>query len=54
MVQEVTPEMLEQVKELVGFLSTNKEARDQALDVILSYTKIMVQRRAFLETDIIK
>lgn len=46
--------MKEQMKEVVTFLYSNKEARDQALDIILNYTKTMAQRMAFQDTDVIK
>ena len=39
--------------EIVEFLD-QKQARDQALDIILSFTKTMVNRRNFLKTDVIK
>jgi hypothetical protein len=44
----------EDMKEIVDFLSTNREARDEALTIILSFTATMVNRRKFLPTDVIK
>ncbi len=47
------PEVEAQMAEIVEFLD-QKQARDQALDIILSFTKTMVNRRNFLKTDVIK
>lgn len=52
MVEETNPS--DQFKEIVSFLSANKESRDHALDIILAYTTTMVNRRNFLETDVDK
>lgn len=42
------------MKEIVDFLDTTTEARNQALDIILSFTKTMVNRKNFAKTDVIK
>ena len=47
-------ELVDQMKEIVDFLSTNREARDEALSIILSFTATEVNRRKFLESDVIK
>jgi len=44
--QSNTPEIEAQMAEIVQFLD-EKQARDQALDIILSFTKTMVNRRNF-------
>lgn len=43
-----------QFTELVTYLTKNKESRDQALDIIMAFTTTMVNRRCFIDTDIIK
>jgi hypothetical protein len=44
----------DQMKEIVEFLSSNREARNEALTIILSFTATEVNRRKFLDTDAIK
>ena len=48
--------MVEQnpMQEIVDFLSSNREARDEALKIILSFTATEVNRRQFIQTDVIK
>ena len=47
-------EETDQMQEIVSFLSTNREARNEALTIILSFTATEVNRRKFLNTDVIK
>jgi len=42
------------MQEIVDFLNTNREARSEALAIILSFTATEVNRRQFLKTDVIK
>lgn len=40
--------------EIVDFLSSNRETREEALKLILSFTATEVKRRGFLKTEVIK
>lgn len=52
MVEQENPN--NQYKEIVEYLTKNKESRDAALDIILSFTTTMVNRRNFIDTEVTK
>ena len=52
---KVDPEQQAQIIEIIQFLLSNKkEARHQALDIILAYSSTTENRRLFKETDCCK
>lgn len=43
-----------EILEIVSFLNKNKDSRDEAMTIILTYTTTMVNRRLFIDTDVDK
>ena len=47
-------EQTEQFKEIVKFLSANRESRDEALTIIMNFTANYEQRRLWVDTEVDK